>query len=148
MLMADENQTIGNFYAAHKELVHSRIPLYAEKQDTITGVLLKDDLLEQMIEGNHNETLKTIKRDIEVVKDSLSLRKIFTRLQEKHAHMAVVIDEYGSLLGLVTLEDVFETLLGLEIMDETDAISDLQAYARTIWQERSKKRDLRKSTNG
>jgi CBS domain containing-hemolysin-like protein len=59
--------------------------------------------------------------------------------------MAVVIDEYGSLLGLVTLEDIFETLLGLEIMDETDAISDLQAYARTIWQERSKKRDLRKT---
>lgn len=141
MVMAEEHQTIGDFYETHKKLVHSRIPLYAGKQDSVTGVLLKDDLLQQMIEGNHNEKLKSISREIEVIKDSLSLRKSFDRLQDKRAHMAVVVDEYGSLLGLITLEDIFETLLGLEIMDETDAISDLQAYARKIWQERSKKID-------
>jgi CBS domain containing-hemolysin-like protein len=147
MVTADENQTIGDFYQTHQELVHSRVPLYADKQDSITGVLLKDDLLEEMIAGNQQESLKTIRREIEVVKDSLSLRKIFIRLQDKRAHMAVVIDEYGSLLGLVTLEDIFETLLGLEIMDETDSISDLQAYARKLWEERSKKASVSKTGN-
>jgi CBS domain containing-hemolysin-like protein len=139
MIMADENQSIQEFYTSHKDLVHSRIPLYANKQDTVTGVLLKNDLLQHMIEGDPNAQLKTIKREIEVIKDSLSLRKVFERLQNKRAHVAVVVDEYGSLLGLVTLEDVFETLLGLEIMDETDSISDLQAYARKLWEERSRK---------
>ena len=147
MLMADENQTVGDFYANHKKLVFSRIPLFADKQDAVTGILLKDDMLQHMIEGNANALLKDVKREVQVIKESLSLRKIFERLQAKREHMAVVIDEYGSLLGLVTLEDIFETLLGLEIMDETDNISDLQAYARKLWEERSKKFDLSKVDN-
>lgn len=139
MLMADENQTVGDFYTAHKDLAYSRIPLFADKQDSVSGILLKDDLLQHMIEGHANVPLKEVKRDVQVVKESLTLRKLFERLQAKREHMAVVIDEYGSLLGLVTLEDIFETILGLEIMDETDSVSDLQAYARKLWAERSKK---------
>lgn len=142
MVMADENQTVQAFFDANKPMINSRIPLYKEKQDAVTGVLLKDDLLLHMIEGNRKAPLKDIKREVTVIHANLSLRRIFERLQEKREHLAVVIDEYGALQGLVTLEDIFETLLGLEIMDETDHVSDLQNYARKLWEERAKKLGL------
>ena len=148
MVMANEDETIGHYYDNNKPFIHSRIPLYHDKQDAVTGIILKDDLLQQMIDGNRKAQLKTIRRDVTVVKESFNLRLIFEKLQEKREHLAVVIDEYGSLLGLVTLEDIFETLLGLEIMDETDNVSDLQAYARKLWEERSKKVDFSKRDDG
>ena len=139
MVMADEDQTAQEFYSAFKPFTYSRIPLYHEQQDTVTGILLKDDLLQHMIEGDPNAPIKNIKRNVTLVLNNLSLRKVFEQLQSKREHVALVIDEYGSLLGILTLEDILETILGLEIMDETDSISDLQDYARKLWAERAKK---------
>ncbi len=142
MVMADENQTIEKYFQNKKFLQFSRIPTFSGSRDTITGTILKDDLLLAVIEGKGDEQLKTIKRDISIVPENFSLRRVFEEINDRRIHIAVVVDQYGGVSGLISMEDVFETLFGREIMDETDSVSDLQAYARKKWEERAKKLGL------
>ena len=135
---ADENQTIQSFYEEHKDLRFSRIPIFAENPDEITGYFLKDNLLEAIINGKGNEPLSTIKRDILITDRELSIPDLFDKLIKEKEHIALVVDEYGSVSGIVSQEDVIETLLGLEIMDETDNVADLQDLARKSWKNRVK----------
>jgi CBS domain containing-hemolysin-like protein len=137
--IADENQTIQSFYNAHKNLRFSRIPVFSENIDEITGYFLKDNLLEAMINGKGNENLASIKRKIIVTNRDLSIPNLFDTLIKEKEHIALVVDEYGSVSGLVSQEDVIETLLGLEIMDESDSVADLQAHARKSWKNRAKR---------
>lgn len=142
MEIANENQTIASFYKQHKELRFSRIPVFKDNPDEITGYFLKDNLLEAMIHNKGTETLSTIKRTILVTDRELSIPDLFDKLIKEKEHIALVVDEYGSVSGLVSQEDVIETLLGLEIMDETDNVADLQAYARKSWENRAKRMGL------
>ncbi len=142
MFMAEEDQTLKEFYQNNQPLIFSRIPLYHKKEDSITGLLLKDDLLQELIDGRSDRMLKEIKREAIIIPETMHLRDIFDKLNSQREHLAIVVDEYGGILGLVTLEDIIETLMGLEIMDETDSISDLQSYARKKWEERARKMRL------
>lgn len=142
MIMAEESMTLQDFYDTHKNLVFSRIPLYKESKDQADGLLLKNDLLEGLLDGKGSQPLSSIRREAPVVKEDMTLRNVFEILNDKRGHLAIVADEYGSITGLVTLEDVIETLFGLEIMDETDSVSDLQSFARKKWEERAKKLGL------
>jgi len=139
MMMAEESQSLRDYYEQHQNLIFSRIPLYRENRDVVTGILLKDELLQQIIEGKAAEPLTSIKRKVTIVPEEMPLRHAFELLHQQRAHLAIVADAYGGTLGLVTLEDIIETLFGLEIMDETDAVSDLQKYARQRWEERARK---------
>ncbi|WP_435261157.1 CNNM domain-containing protein [Tenacibaculum sp. nBUS_03] len=136
---ADENQTIQSFFDEHKALRFSRIPVYSENPDTITGYFLKDQLLLSLINNKGSEPLKSIKRDIIIADRDLSIPNLFDKLIEQREHLALVVDEFGSVSGLVTQEDVIETLLGFEIMDESDNVEDLQSFARKNWEERAKR---------
>lgn len=144
VMMANEEQTIAEFYEEHKhKLRFSRIPLFSEEsRDTITGLLLKDLLLQRMIAGDGNIALKEIKREVSVITDSTTLPVLFNQMMQHNQHLNVVVDEFGVLRGIVTMEDVIETMFGQEIVDEMDSISDLQEYARKKWQERAKKLGL------
>ena len=142
MVMANESQTLQSYYDSAQPMVFSRIPLYHEQKDKLTGMLLKDDLLQNLVEGKADQPLSSIKREVPMISENMILKKMFETLQENREHLAVVLDEFGTVTGLVTLEDIFETLLGLEIMDETDSISDLQKYARQKWEQRAKKLGL------
>jgi CBS domain containing-hemolysin-like protein len=137
--IADESQTIQSFYNEHKNLGFSRIPVFAENPDQITGYFLKDTLLEGIINGKGEQTLASIKRAIIVTERDLSIPDLFDQLITEKEHIALVVDEYGSVSGIVSQEDVIETLLGLEIMDESDSVADLQAHARKSWKIRAKK---------
>jgi CBS domain containing-hemolysin-like protein len=137
--IADESQTIQSFYDEHKNLRFSRIPVFAENVDEITGYFLKDNLLEAMIDGKGSEILASIKRNIIITDRNLSIPNLFDKLIKEKEHIALVVDEYGSVSGLVSQEDVIETLLGLEIMDESDSVADLQALARKSWKNRAKR---------
>ena len=139
MVMADENQRIQEFYEQHQTLRFSRIPLYSKTRDTISGLFLQTELFRALLNGKGDEPLHSIRREVQVVPYNSHLRKVFVLLHEKREHLAIVVGEYGEVIGLVTLEDVIETLLGLEIMDESDSVSDLQSYARKKWEERAKK---------
>ncbi len=136
---ADESQTIESFYKEHKNLVFSRIPVFKENPDEITGYFLKGNLLESIINGKGEDTLASIKRNILITNREESIPDLFDKLIKEKEHIALVVDEYGSVSGIVSQEDVIETLLGLEIMDETDSVADLQSYARNSWKDRAKR---------
>lgn len=122
--------TIEAFYSENKNLRFSRIPIYKNNSDNIIGLILKTDILDAMINNNGNATLETIKRPIVLTKRNQPIPQLFEELIQNRNHMAAVLDEYGSFSGLVTQEDVIETLLGLEIMDESDSVEDLQQLAK------------------
>ena len=138
MKAAKEETTIGEFFKENKQLQFSRIPVYENKLDDITGFVLKDDIYKLMAEDKPDIKLKDIKHEVMAVNNEQPLPELLDSLSHRRKHLAVVVDEFGSVLGVITLEDVLETLLGLEIMDESDAAPDLQALARQKWEERAK----------
>ena len=139
MKIADETQTIADFHSENQTLRFSRIPVYKDSADHINGFVLKDNVLEEIIRENGDAPLAQIRRELLITKRNTSIPQLFETLIAKREHIALVVDEYGSVSGLVTMEDVIETLLGLEIMDESDAIEDLQLLARRKWEERAKR---------
>ncbi|PWH83822.1 hemolysin [Algibacter marinivivus] len=139
MKTENEKTTVEDFFKRNLNLRFSRIPIYANDSDNIIGLVLKDEIFKEMALDNNSKKLSEIKRDIIVVERNLPIPTLFEKLIETRNHMALVVDEYGSVSGLVTMEDVIETLLGLEIMDESDNISDLQHLARKSWETRAKK---------
>lgn len=139
MKIAPENQTVAEFFEKNPRLRFSRIPVYGERVDTITGFVLKDNVLEEMINENGDMPLSEIRRDLQVTKRDTPIPQLFDTFIRKREHIALVVDEYGSVSGLVTMEDIIETLLGMEIMDESDNVEDLQLLARKNWEDRAKR---------
>jgi CBS domain containing-hemolysin-like protein len=139
MKTENENSTVEEFFKKNLNLRFSRIPIYVDTEDNIKGLVLKDDVFKEMALDNGDKKLSELKRNIIIVNRDLSIPILFEKLVESRNHMALVVDEYGSVSGLVTMEDVIETLLGLEIMDESDNVSDLQLQARKNWEARAKK---------
>ncbi len=138
-LIEDELMSIDEFREKHKELKFSRIPIYNEKPHHITGFVLKDEILEELVEDNGHKKLADIKRSIVMVNSEQPIPEVFSQLIKKKGHIASVVDEFGNMIGLITMEDIIETLLGLEIMDESDNIEDMQVLARKNWEIRAKK---------
>ncbi|MDD9910666.1 MAG: hemolysin family protein [Ahrensia sp.] len=116
----------------------SRIPVYEESIDQITGIVLKNDIFAAMLRGEQDTPLSALKRDAVRVSAQTALEDFFTRILEESAHIAIVTDEFGGMDGVATMEDVVETLLGLEIVDEADETVDMQALARQQARQRAK----------
>jgi len=133
---ADRSMTIRDFFASHADEPFSRIPVWDGSPDAVTGYVLKDDLLAARGADEFERTLGEFARTIPVVPDALSASALFDRIIRERTHIALVVDEYGSLQGLVTQEDVLETLIGLEIVDEFDAVENMRALARERWRDR------------
>jgi len=133
---ADEAVKMFDWYHSNRDFRFSRIPVYNESIDQITGYILKDDVLLELMHGNKKAQLKSIKRDIQIAFESLPIPELYKMLVEKNEHIAWVVDEFGGTSGIVTMEDVIETILGLEIMDEMDTVEDLQEAARKQWKDR------------
>lgn len=138
MIAADEEFTIRQFHDAHPELRFSRIPLFKTSADHITGYVLKDRVLQELIKGNEDQPLSTIRRHALAVKGDCPIPELFNHFTDKREHMAIVLDEFGGTAGIVTMEDVIETLLGLEIVDERDNVPDMQRLAREQWEARAR----------
>jgi CBS domain containing-hemolysin-like protein len=139
MVTEPENISIAEFFKNKKNNSFSRIPVYAGNVDSITGFVLKNDVFEKMAKDEFDVRLKNIKRPILVAYEHLSVYQLFEQLLEKKEHIALIVDEYGGVEGIATLEDIFETMLGLEITDETDYQTDLQRLARERWKARAHK---------
>ncbi len=137
MKVASENISIQGFYDRNPNLKFSRIPVFENSQDDISGYILKDQLFEAIIKNKGEEPLKSIKREIYITQRKVPIKTLFEKLIEVHEHVALVVDEYGSVSGIVTQEDIIETLLGLEIVDESDGEEDLQVLARKMWEKRA-----------
>jgi CBS domain containing-hemolysin-like protein len=139
MKIADDQISIKNFYEANKTLRFSRIPIYQGKPDNIIGYVLKDDVYKQLAEDQDKMVLSELKRKILVVNRTIPIPDLFEKFIAEKEHIALVVDQYGSVSGTVTMEDVIETLLGLEIMDESDTDADMQQLARNNWEQRAKR---------
>jgi len=135
----DESLSIKEFYERHKNLKFSRIPVYKNKPNNITGFILKDKVLEEIIDNNGEKALETLKREVLITNAQTPIPHLFDFFVEKREHLAIVTDEFGNTVGLITMEDIIETLLGLEIMDESDSIEDMQHLARKNWERRAKR---------
>lgn len=135
----DEQITIEEALKEDENLNFSRFPVFGEKEENILGYVLKNDLYKQLSKGKGSIKLKEIKRDILIFPETVKLNVLFEKIIEKQEHVAVIVDEYGGFSGIVTMEDVVETLLGLEIVDEIDTIEDMQKLARIKWNERAQK---------
>jgi CBS domain containing-hemolysin-like protein len=123
---------------ATRERPFSRIPIYREDLDDIRGFVLRSHLLMAQLSGDSGKTLAHFRREMPSLPESLTLANAFNELHEARAHMALVVDEYGDWQGVLTLEDVMETLLGLEIVDESDHAVDMQELARRKWRHRAR----------
>ena len=140
--VADENMTLTDFLK-NKEFLHfSRIPVYSENFENVNGYVFRQTVFEKLAEDKDGLKLKDIKRDIVVVIDTSPLFELWETLLEKKEHIALIVDEYGGMDGIATMEDIIETLLGFEIVDEKDTIEDMQHYAKERWKMRQAKYNL------
>ena len=131
---ASENLTIEEFSKDDNFFKFSRIPIYSKQIENITGYIFLQDVIEKKSKKtNLKNTLGSLRRDILTVPNTVSVFALFNQLLEKKEHISVVVDEYGGLAGIITMEDVIETLIGLEIIDESDEVVDMQKYAKQKW---------------
>lgn len=134
--IAPERMTLKTFYRDKRFLHHSRIPVFADNDEYITGYILRMEALQLMAEDKYDITLGEIKRDIASFNEDTSLDEIWDEMLRKDEQISVIINEYGSFQGILTLEDVIETLLGSEIVDEYDTVRDMQQLALDKWKKR------------
>ena len=134
--IAPEKMTLKQFYKDKRYSHFSRIPVYSDSDEFITGYILRSEALELLTEDKFNMTLGDIRRDIVMYKEQMPVSEIWDSMLSNKQHIACVIDEYGSFQGIITLEDIIETIVGLEIMDERDDVADLRQLALDRWHQR------------
>ncbi len=130
VLMFQQQMTVGEVIEKHKFIPFSRIPIYNESADDIKGYVLRHEIYKRVAADEHDVQLKDLARDIHVVPETNTVAQVLDEFILKQDHVFVVIDEYGGTAGLITLEDTVETLLGIEILDESDRVADLRQVAR------------------
>ncbi len=135
--IAPESMPIKSFYKDRRFLHHSRIPVYADNDEYITGYILRMDALQLMAEDKYDTHLRDIKRDIKCFPEETPIGTIWDEMLSHKEQISVIINEYGSFQGILTMEDVIETILGDEIVDERDAVVDMQQLARDRWKKRN-----------
>lgn len=142
----DESTGIRAFHDANPHLKFSRIPVFSGTIDNIVGYVLKDHMLVRLVEllqshsseSDPDVPIGELQRTLMVSPARQSITRLFDEFIEQREHIAMVVNEYGGIDGVVTMEDVVETMLGLEIVDEFDTVADLQQMARQKWQARAR----------
>lgn len=140
--MAEENMTLREFYKNEAFRTFSRIPVYSDANDDyIKGYVLRQTVLEKLSEDKFDMHLSEIVRPVLSFPENEKVSNIWEKLLAQKEHISVIIDEYGSFRGIVTMEDVIETMLGTEIVDEKDTVTDMQEFAREKWQEQQEQQE-------
>lgn len=142
MFMIKSDTGLEQFIEELEENPFSRVPLYEENRDNITGVVLRSEALLAAVKNRDHWNLDDLKREVQRVSASDSLDQLMRSFLNDGHHFSLVTDKYGTVTGLLTLEDILETVVGVEIMDESDEVADLQALARQLWKDRAIKKGL------
>ena len=142
MMAFTQDQTVTRVFETLGTRRISRLPVFSEDHTEITGFVLLSDVLSEIARDRHGTLLSAIQRDVLVVPESLSLYGLFRNLLERQQQLSVVVDEDGGIVGVATMEDIVETMLGMEIMDEGDKVEDMRVMAREQWERRARKLGL------
>lgn len=145
LVTADQEMTLREFLTNKEFLHYSRIPVYRDNRDDITGYVIRSFVFEKLAEDQFDLKLNDIKREIITFPKSINVFNAWDEMLVKREHISLIVDEYGGTEGITTLEDIIESLLGFEIIDETDKVDDMQRFALERWKNRQKKYDLLKS---
>jgi len=140
--VADENMSLEEFLIKKELLYYSRVPIFSRNNENIIAYVFRQTVFERLAEKETNLKLQDICREIVIANEFQTLMTVWEVLLEKKEHIALIVDEYGGMAGIVTMEDIIETILGLEIVDERDRIIDMQQYARKRWNERKAKYNI------
>ena len=138
----EENSRLNNIFDIPEVHKYSRFPIYDKNPDNITGYLLKYDIIDQLGKGNGDMLARNIRRPVVICFENITIPKLFDILLEKKEQFAVLVDEYGGMSGIATLEDIIETIFGFEIIDERDTQADMQQLAKEKWRVRAEKMNV------
>ncbi|NKB36518.1 MAG: DUF21 domain-containing protein [Gammaproteobacteria bacterium] len=136
------SMSVSDYCQEHQSERFSRIPIYEDDVNLITGFVLLNDVLLAQTRGDGTNPIAEYKRELIAVLDTFPLSKAFNQLLHQRANILLVVNEYGHVKGIVTLEDILETILGLELVDEGDKSRDMQELARRFWRRKARKKGL------
>ena len=134
------NDTVESVVSKHAPFPFSRIPVQGESLDDIIGMVLRSNVMEAHTRGDTELRMEDLLLPIQSVSDETSVAELLDEFIQRREHVFLVVDEYGSTEGIVTLEDAIETLLGVEIVDESDSVEDMRQLARELWEKRRQER--------
>ena len=134
-----EDMLVEEFFHKYDHSPFTRTLLYSDDKDDIDGFVIRSELLLAQARGNNKSKLKNYRRDLGVLLHTVSLSHALNEMQRQRSQILLVIDEYGTMKGIITMEDLIESLLGLEIIDESDKTEDMQQLARKLWMQKSNK---------
>ncbi|MDX1685706.1 MAG: hemolysin family protein [Saprospiraceae bacterium] len=138
LVSAPETMLVKEFHKSGLGDSFSRIPIFKENIDQVTGYVLKHEVYEMIIEGNGDQPLSAVGRPLLFIEEDDTIYHVLEIMIQNKEQIARVVGEYGGTSGIITLEDIIETLLGLEILDELDIAADLQEMARERWESTKK----------
>ena len=142
-----DNTSIKDFFANPDVSKFSRFPLYHNNPDNITGYVLKHDITDYLSKGLDSTPVGEFKRQIVICFENITIPKLFDILLEKKEQIAVLVDEHGGIAGIVTIEDIIETIFGFEIIDERDTQVDMQQLAKDKWHKRAENMGINYQSN-
>lgn len=127
LTIVDERSSIRHFPI---DCNHTRIPVFNGSIDNVTGYVMRPDVLKELANDKFDTNISELKRNVLIFPETMNVPDAMEKFMSKREQLAIVVDEFGSLQGVVTMEDILETLLGREIVDELDTIEDMQKYAK------------------
>jgi len=135
-----ESMTVRTFVEKHSDISFSRVPIYENQEsESITGYIMRTDVLIANASGEKDKTLADLSKPLITLLGDMSLSATFDHFLNSRVHMLLVVDEYGGLEGILTLEDLLESLLGIEIVDEQDTTVSMKRLAKVMWKRREKR---------
>lgn len=136
----EEGKTVGEVMLEHLPLRFSRIPIYNENLDNVIGMTHRYKLMEAASHDHDNVPIEKLMSPIHTIPEGVSVAAALDQFIKRREHIFLVVDDYGTTSGLVSLEDAVETLLGVEIVDELDSVTDMRQYARELWRDRKQQK--------
>lgn len=136
-----KDMTVDDYLSEHGSVPFSRVLVFDEDGDDVIGFVHKNELMLAYHRLGHDYRVGKLVKSLYTVPETLSAPSLFQNLLQRREHIALVVDEYGAVQGIVTLEDLLESLIGVDIVDEHDRVSDMQAEAQQLWRERLDSQD-------
>jgi CBS domain containing-hemolysin-like protein len=126
----DENLTVDEVFKVHPNVPFARIPIYKDSIDTISGMVRRRDLHNAIVRNNGDKKLFQISKEAVFIPENASADKALRLLLSEHSQLSMVVDEFGSVVGVLAMEDIIESILGQEIFEHDDPAVDMRELAK------------------